>query len=418
MNADDVLIHNVIAHVEGKLAASINTFQPSIAQNMQVTWQGIQFDLPVASDTTGSQPEIGWYEHPGEHEGRSYISHPSTLHFQSRLLGEHHVSTMLAVYAVGRHCGLRSAEIQNALANLPPLPGRLYPLEGVDGARLLDDTHNAVPASVIAGLETLQALPASCRIAVLSDMLRLGDFEEEAHHLIGQKAAQCVDYLILRGEKATLIAESAHKAGLSSERIIITSTHEDAAQAAQNLIKESSQIHESIECIKPIQSSVGADLSRPSPIHRPSIFIKGSEETRMERVTELLMARPERAREQLVRQTPGWKQIVVMRPDRPTWVEIDLSAIAHNTRQIQSLVWPKRSHSGQPQSRCLRTRCFEGSAHRSAKRRQHARSCNAERGHSITRSRHSRAYPGIWLCASLANARSCSPSSYTYTLFN
>ena len=54
----------------------------------------------------------------------------------------------------------------------------------------------------------------------------------------------------------------------------------------------------------------------------------------MERVTELLMAQPEQAREQLVRQTPGWKQIVVMRPDRPTWVEIDLSAIAHNTRQI------------------------------------------------------------------------------------
>ena len=60
----------------------------------------------------------------------------------------------------------------------------------------------------------------------------------------------------------------------------------------------------------------------------------------MERVTEMLLAQPERAREQLVRQTPGWKQIVVMRPDRPTWVEIDLSAIAHNTRQIQSLVGP------------------------------------------------------------------------------
>ena len=334
VNADDALIHRVIAQIEGKLAASIKTFQPSMAQNMQVTWEGIRFDLPATIDTAGSQAEIGWDEHSGDHEGRSYISRPSTLHFQSRLLGKHHASTMLAAYAVGRHCGLRSAEIQNALANLPPLPGRLNPFEGVEGARVLDDTHNAVPASVIAGLETLQTLPASCRIAVLGDMLRLGDFEEEAHRLVGQKAAQCVDYLILRGENATLIAESAHRAGLSSERIIITSTHEDAAQAAQNLIKESSQIPESIEFIKPIQSSVGADLSRPSPMYRPSILIKGSEETRMERVTELLLAQPEQAREQLVRQTPGWKQIVVMRPDRPTWVEIDLSAIANNTRQI------------------------------------------------------------------------------------
>ncbi len=192
-------------------------------------------------------------------------------------------------------------------------------------------------------------------------MVRLGDFEDEAHRLVGQKAAQCVDYLILRGEKATLIAESAHKAGLSSEHIIITSTHEDAAQATKNLLEQfdlsssnasptttqpsvGADLSRPSPIYRPSPTSpnipVGADLSRPPPIYRPSILIKGSEETRMERVTELLMAQPEQAREQLVRQTPGWKQIVVMRPDRPTWVEIDLSAIAHNTRQIQSLVGP------------------------------------------------------------------------------
>ena len=53
------------------------------------------------------------------------------------------------------------------------------------------------------------------------------------------------------------------------------------------------------------------------------------------------MAEPQRAPELLVRQTPGWKQIVVMRAERPTWVEIDLSAIANNTRQVQALVGPQ-----------------------------------------------------------------------------
>ncbi len=61
----------------------------------------------------------------------------------------------------------------------------------------------------------------------------------------------------------------------------------------------------------------------------------------MERVVERLMAEPQKAREQLVRQTPGWKQITVTRPRRPTWVEVDLSAIAHNTRQIAALIGPK-----------------------------------------------------------------------------
>jgi alanine racemase len=381
VNTDDVLIRNVIAHMGERLVATIKTFQPSMVQNLNVTWDGIQFDLPIVSYKAEWQPDTEADKQSCDRERRSDISHSSTLQLESHLLGEHLASTMLAAYTTGMHCGLRPAEIQDALANLQPLPGRVNPLQGVESAWLLDDTHNAVPASVIAGLETLKTLPASRRIAILGDMLRLGDFEEEAHRLVGQKAAQCVDYLILRGEKVSFIAESAHKAGLSSEQIIITSTYEDAAQAAKNLLKHSDQssTSSSIGLYKTNQLSVGADLSRPSPIYRPSpttpdiplhplpldqpspttpnipvgadlsrpppiyrpsILIKGSEETRMERVTELLMAQPEHAREQLVRQTPGWKQIVVMRPDRPTWVEIDLSAIAFNTRQIQSLVGP------------------------------------------------------------------------------
>ncbi|HXZ03858.1 MAG TPA: alanine racemase [Ktedonobacteraceae bacterium] len=350
VNTDDALISNVIEHLGRGLAASIKSFQPSTVQHMNVTWDGIQFDLPVVSDE----------EQTDNPEGFPAISQPHTLHFQSHSLGAHHASTMLATYAVGRHCGLSSAEIQDALAKVQPFPGRLNPLAGFHGTRLLDDTHNAVPASVIAALETLKTLPSSCRIAVLSDMLRLGDFEAEAHRLVGQKAAQCVDYLILRGEQAISIAESARKSGLPLEHIIITSTHEDAAQAAKNILNQSQQLSSSssIDPSITFQSSVGANLSCPPPIYRlssqiqtvpdnpsfptyqPSILIKGSEETRMESVTELLMAQPEQAPEQLVRQTPGWKYIVVMRPDRPTWVEIDLSAIANNMRQIRSLVGP------------------------------------------------------------------------------
>jgi Alr-MurF fusion protein len=52
------------------------------------------------------------------------------------------------------------------------------------------------------------------------------------------------------------------------------------------------------------------------------------------------MAQPQQAQEQLVRQTPGWKQIVIMRAERPTWVEIDLSAIGNNTRRLKSLIGP------------------------------------------------------------------------------
>lgn len=299
VNGDDPLIRDLVSkrvesrHSQG-MPLHLVTFAPSLTQNVQVTWEGIRFALPVQD-----------------------------LELSSHLLGKHHVSTMLAAYMVARHCGLRPQEIQHALANVRPMPGRLNPLPGGGGAVLLDDTHNAAPASVIAGLETLRALLTGLRIAVLGDMLRLGDYEEEAHRLVGQKAAQCVDYLITRGERAVLVAEAAQKAGLPAEKITVTSTHEDAAQVVRNLIAGD-------ECT--VRQDKGAiNLA-------PTALIKGSEEMRMERVTEMLMAQPELAREQLVRQTPGWKQIVVMRPERPTWVEIDLSAIANNTRQIKRMV--------------------------------------------------------------------------------
>ncbi|HEV2473141.1 MAG TPA: alanine racemase, partial [Chthonomonadales bacterium] len=153
---------------------------------------------------------------------------------------------------------------------------------------------------------------------------RLGEIEKEAHRAVGQQTARCADYLVLRGEYATLVAEAARKSGMMDDRIIITSMHEDAAQAAERLVEES-------------ELYVGQDASN----RVPTIVVKGSEEARMERVTERLMAQPEQARERLVRQTPGWKQIVVSRPSRPTWVEIDLSAIANNTRRIAEIIGPQ-----------------------------------------------------------------------------
>jgi len=276
-----------------EIKAPIIPFNLQAAHNIQVAWEGLSFTLQ------DEQAEIA---------------------LNSHLLGQHQISTMLAAYRVGCHCGVSVEQIAHALAKVEAVRGRLHALPALEHATLLDDTHNACPASTLAGLETLRALPAGRRIAVLGDMLRLGEFEEEGHRLVGERAASCVDYLVTRGERAASIAEAARQAGLPAERTIVTATHEDAAQAARRL------------------------LAMPAPSYSQenaaAVLVKGSEETRMERVSELLLAQPEQAPVELVRQTPGWKQIVLMRPERPTWLEIDLSAIANNTRAMKQLVGP------------------------------------------------------------------------------
>ena len=271
-------------------------------------WEGVQGKLKTASAGVKS-------EYTGGQEAHEVI-------ISSHLLGEHNLMTMLAAYKVGLSRGIHPSHVERALTGMYPLPGRLNPLPGVLGSRLLDDTHNASPASVAAGLATLDALAddKGKRIAVLGDMRSLGEYEEEAHRSIGHKVAHSADYLITRGERATLIAESAQQAGLDPSHIIMTSTHEDAAQAVRRILEQAQE-----------------QTARESP----TVLIKGSEETRMERVTEILMAQPWEASEKLVRQTPGWKKIFFMHAERPTWVEIDLNAIGSNTRHIKSLVGPQ-----------------------------------------------------------------------------
>ena len=343
VNGDDPLIRDQLAHC----AAPITTFTPSQAQNVQLSWDGITCEIPF--DSTG-KPLIASASSTSAFETEA-INHGSPLHLSARLLGKHHISTMLAAIAVGKQCGLSFAEMQPSLAHLRALPGRLYTLPGITSTTLLDDTHNSAPASVEAGLEIVKSLPARYRIAILGDMLRLGDYAEEAHRLTGQKVAQSVDFLVARGEYASIIAESARKAGMPEDHIIITSTHEDAAQSVEHLLQSISENRQNDQgdrngrLYNPVQGTGGG---QPRPGNHPYpfppdivIYIKGSEETRMERVTELLMAEPRKARELLVRQTPGWKQITMTRPIRPTWVEINLSAIAHNTRRIAALIGPR-----------------------------------------------------------------------------
>ncbi|HEX9069238.1 MAG TPA: alanine racemase, partial [Ktedonobacterales bacterium] len=73
----------------------------------------------------------------------------------------------------------------------------------------------------------------------------------------------------------------------------------------------------------------------------PVVYLKGSEELRMEHVTALLLGNPAQASVALDRQTEAWRHVRFMQPDRPTWLEIDLNAIAHNTSAIARLVGPQ-----------------------------------------------------------------------------
>ena len=144
--------------------------------------------------------------------------HEEVLSVQVPMIGRHSVQTVLRAAAVGLLEGLTWPEILAGLqAGHPQL--RLVAARTPNGALLLDDTYNASPESTLAALNLLGEIDGR-RIAVLGDMLELGQYEQQGHELVGTLAAQIVSELVTVGARARIIAQSASSAGLASRRIV------------------------------------------------------------------------------------------------------------------------------------------------------------------------------------------------------
>lgn len=117
-----------------------------------------------------------------------------------RLAGEHNRMNALAAIAASQAVGAGLEAVVPALAGLEPVAGRLCPLPGQAGSRLIDDSYNANPDSVVAALHVLSAAPGR-RTLVLGDLAELGSAAELLHRQLGERAAESgIDRLLTTGE--------------------------------------------------------------------------------------------------------------------------------------------------------------------------------------------------------------------------
>ncbi|MCS6845423.1 MAG: alanine racemase [Caldilineales bacterium] len=293
LNADDPLVMAQRSRTRAAVVAVGSSLEADLrAEAIELSTDGVAFTAKAAGPAAG-------------------------LRIRSRLLGRHHVPLLLTAVAVGRWFGVPDAEIADALAAFEPLPGHLRLLAGRHGSLLLDDTVNASPAAMLAALEVLALFRDRPRIAVLGDMWELGHREISAHRQVGERAATVVDYLVVKGERAQEIANGAQEAGLPRSRILRAYTDADAVRLVEGL------------------------LTRSAGAEPPVVLVKGDRPARLERIVAGLLAEPQRAAELLERQTPGWLQVRPLTQDRPTWLEIDLEAVAGNVRRAQEIVGPE-----------------------------------------------------------------------------
>lgn len=147
------------------------------------------------------------------------------------LSGAHNISNACSAAAVGLAFGLSLEQCCLALAEAKPEHGRQEMRETPAGVHVVDDSYNANPDSTRAALDTFARMFAgSRRIAVLGDMLELGDYAQEGHQIVGKRAAECaLDLLVCVGGESRAIAAAAREAGMPADKIKELNTADDAA---------------------------------------------------------------------------------------------------------------------------------------------------------------------------------------------
>ncbi len=133
------------------------------------------------------------------------------------LIGRHSVHTALRAASVGKILGLDWGEIFTGL-NHAQSQLRMAVIHSEKGALIIDDTYNASPESTMAALNLLSEMNGY-KLAVLGEMLELGQYEYQGHTMVGARAAEICDELVAVGSKSKYLAESARRAGMPSGKI-------------------------------------------------------------------------------------------------------------------------------------------------------------------------------------------------------
>ena len=194
------------------------------------------------------------------------------------VLGVHNIGQASSAIACAHELGCDLLESIKAVSEYITPPGRLSLIEGINNSIVIDDTYNSSPVAMDAALEVLKEIEGKRKIAVLGDMLELGKFTEEEHHLVGEKVSDIANILVVVGPRAKFIAEGAIEKGFPVKEIYTFDSSKTAAKFLEGIVEE-------------------GDI----------VLIKGSQGVRLERAVEAIMEHKELKRTLLCRQDKEWQ---------------------------------------------------------------------------------------------------------------
>jgi len=155
------------------------------------------------------------------------------------LVGRGNLANVLAATAVALEYDVPLATIAAKAAQLRPASHRGEVIRLPSGIVLIDDSYNANPTATRRALDVLRATAATRRIAVLGEMLELGDRAADLHASVGRAAADSrVDVLFtVGGAPAAAMADAAAASGVDRDRVRHFANSDEAAKVLAGLVQ-------------------------------------------------------------------------------------------------------------------------------------------------------------------------------------
>lgn len=157
--------------------------------------------------------------------------------------GNHFVQNSLCAIAVGKVNEIKTDMIIDGIEKFELTKRRMDISKLENGVTIINDCYNANFDSMKAAIEYLGKLKNRRKIAVLGDMLELGEFSRELHEKVGEEVAKNgIDILVTVGEEAKFIASAARKSQMKQENIVESDSNIDAIKVIKNIIRENDTI--------------------------------------------------------------------------------------------------------------------------------------------------------------------------------
>ncbi|MBZ4644973.1 MAG: UDP-N-acetylmuramoyl-tripeptide--D-alanyl-D-alanine ligase [Clostridia bacterium] len=176
--------------------------------------------------------------HGEEGSSFSIIVDGATYTVRVPVMGEHNIYNALASIAAGMEYGISMNNIIKGIALFKPEKMRMDIFES-KGIKVINDCYNASPASMAAALKVLKQIHNEGRkIAILGDMLEMGEWAFDAHKKVGSDVVKNnIDYLMTVGYNGKNIALGALQAGMAEENIFSFDNNDEVIKFIDHFIK-------------------------------------------------------------------------------------------------------------------------------------------------------------------------------------